>query len=147
MPSGFALDYVAWVFLAALGTVQIAAARSGLAGLLFIRRAPSAAAVLGTLLIAAATAWFFGSEPRNLPDTGDGLDANSQARWFSAASAAAVAFSFAASSAVNHRWAVLRERESGAGDEPESRGLGRLRHTTFWRAVEHSAAPARRGRR
>ena len=147
MPSGFALDYVAWVFLAALGTVQIAAARSGLVGLLFIRRAPRAAAVLGALLIAAATAWFFGSEPRNLSDTGDGLDANSQARWFSAASAAAVAFVFAASSALNHRWAVLRERESGTGDEQESRGLGRLRHTTFWRAITQNAALARRSRR
>jgi hypothetical protein len=137
MPSGLLLDYTVWVFFCAIGAVQIACARSGLAGLLLLRRSYRGTHVLGASLIAGATLRFFASDHRNLPDTAGGLEANSQALWFALASATAMAATYVLSSAINERWAARGGQNPGDGEPPY--GLGRLRRTTFLRAFVASA--------
>ena len=82
----FAADYVLFIFLASLGVVQLAALKNRLKGLYFIR-IPLLNFVAALALVVGSFVWFFVSEPRNLPDTGGGLDGNQQA-MFSAAAAA-----------------------------------------------------------
>ena len=134
MLTGFAFEYLLFVFLSTLSVVQFTAARAGLHGLLLLRRRPGATLWLSAALLVCAYAWFFFlSGPRNVPDTGDGLEGNTQAALFAIGAAAAVAFTFAASSVVNHAWgAAAQAAEPGQGAAPE--GLGRLSRTTFARA-------------
>ena len=134
MLNGFAFEYLLFVFLSTVGAVQFTAARAGLGGLLFLRQWPRATQYLAGALIAAAYLWFFfWSGPRNVPDTGDGLEGNTQAALFAIGAAAAVAFTFAASSVVNHAWGA-GANTAGPGERPPPEGLGRLSETTFARA-------------
>jgi hypothetical protein len=135
MPSGFTLDYIIWVFLVVLGVAQAACAAGQLRGVLFFRNASTRTNVIAGLgLAAAVTVWYFLDERRNLPDTGAGLDANVQARWFVIAGGFAVALTFAVTSAINHRWGANHgwRLDSGA---PPPQGLGWLSQTTFYRAI------------
>ena len=140
MLSGFALDYVLWVFAVALGVVQAVCAMSGLRGLLFAREAPVRTNATGGLgLAAVATVWYFLDERRNLPDTSVGLDANVQAFWFAVAGAAAIALTLAVTSVVNHRWGADHGWDPSSGAPPPE-GLGWLARTTFFRAARARAA-------
>ena len=134
MWSGFAIDYAILVFFSTLGTMQIVAAKNGLAGIMLLRDRPLLSTWLGSGAIAAAFIWFFGSEFRNVPDTGAGLEANTQAAVFAIAGGAAVGVTFALASIVNHRWASARWGESPTDEAPES-GLDVFRQTTFVVAV------------
>ncbi len=144
MWSGFAINYTVLVFFCTLGTMQIVASKNGLNGIMLLPGRPTLSTWLGSGVIAAAFVWFFSSEFRNVPDTGAGLEANTQAATFAIAAGAAVGVTFALASIVNHRWAMANSREL-ATDEAPPVGLDVFRETTFvvalvgrlrhWRAV------------
>ena len=142
----FIADYTLWVFLSALGVLQFAAARSGLSGLLFLRRWPRATAYASAALVVASFAWFFGSEMRNLPDTTSGLDGNQQLFWFAVGAGSAVVVTFLAASAVNDRWAAGHRGDGSVPSGPVV-GFDRLERTTFVRALGARIAALRSGER
>ncbi len=144
LTDSFIADYTLWVFLSALGVLQFVAARSGLFGLLFIRRWPRATAYASAALGVASSAWFFGSGARNLPDTVSGLDGVTQSLWFAVAATAAVAVTFLGTSAINHRWGAGYRRDLSA--QPPT-GLDVLERTTFARALWAASAALRSGGR
>ena len=124
----FRLDYLLFTFLAALGVLQLVAALNRLDGLLFIRPRGLAGAV-GVLLVIGAFTWFFGTEPRNLPDTAGGLDGNQQTGLFAAGAGAALVLTLLLSSVLNFR------RSRGSSETP---GLDNLCHTTYIQALAHA---------
>ncbi len=133
MPTdSFIADYTLWVFLSALGVIQLVAARGGLSGLLFLRRWPRPTAYAGAALVAASFAWFFGSEVRNLPDTVSGLDGNTQSIWFAVGGVGAAAVTLLGTSAINHRWGAGYRRDPST---PPTVGFDVLERTTFARAL------------
>ena len=126
MAGSFSLDFFLFVFLAAMGVLQMVASYDNLRGLLFIRvRFPAFGLGLGIAI--AAFLWFFLSEPRNLPDTEGGLDGNDAAGLFSLGSLAALLATFAISSLIN--------RSLGRGTAHSTGGLDTLRETTYLRAL------------
>ena len=136
MPGPFVLDYCLFVFLSALGVVQIAAARNSLTGLLFIRHR-TLAFLSGTALAVGAFLWFFLSEARNIPDTAGGLDGNQTAGYFAISAGSAVILSLLASSLSNRYM---------PRDGTIATGLDALRRTTYLRALAHSLKHLGRGR-
>jgi hypothetical protein len=122
----FALDYLLFVFISTCGVLQMAAAYSLLKGVYLLPHR-AAAFLAGLVLTVSAFVWFFASEPRNVPDTGAGLNGNQQAMLFVAACGVAVLFTMLASSAVNWR---MRPR-----DGRYLAGLSALRHASFLRAL------------
>ena len=125
----FATDYYILCFVAAAGTLQIAASLGGFEGLLFLKR-PVPARLLGLALIVAAFTWFFTVEDRNINDYEGGLDAPTQALFFFLGSASAVAFTLLASSILNHRM-------RGGADDPAD-GLKALRRGNYLGALARS---------
>ena len=125
----FAADYVLFIFLASLGVVQLAALKNGLKGLYFIR-IPLLNFVAALALVVGSFVWFFVSEPRNLPDTGGGLDGNQQAMFSVAAAVGAVLFTLATTSLLN---AGLGRGEDGRGT-----GLQALRRTNYFIALRRT---------
>ena len=123
----FALDYFAFVFVAALGALQMASAYSALRGLLLIKRRPLAF-LAGLVATGSAFLWFFLSEPRNLPDTQGGLDGNQATGLFALGSGLALVLTLVLSS--------LRNRSLGAHDECSCTGLDALRETTYLKALK-----------
>ena len=121
--TGFALDYFILVFLSALGVLLLVTAHYRLTGLLLLGRTLSIAA--GGLLAAGAFIWFFVSEPRNVPDTGAGLDGNQQAVLFSMGAFAALLVVLALSS--------LRNRSMRG--QSEEVGIHALREETYLRLI------------
>ncbi len=147
MPTGpFIADYTLWVFWSALGVLQFAAARSGLSGLLFLRRWPRAAAYGSAALVVAAFAWFFGSEVRNVPDTVSGLDGNTQLLWFAVGAGSAVVVTFLGASALNHRWGAGHRPDASMASGPAV-GVDWLDRTTFVRALCARISALRSGER
>ncbi len=129
-------DYVVWVFCAAVGVVQVAAATTGLGGLLLARTRPALCRWGGAVLVITAFAWFFATDERNLPDTAGGVDGVKQVMWFAIGAGAGVAASLLVASALNHRWAL--SQEPGTPDE----GLGALAHDTFARLLARNLRAA-----
>lgn len=127
-------EYFLFVFVAALGVLQVAAAYSRLDGLLLLRRR-AVAGLVGLALAVGAFLWFFASGPRNVPDTQGGLDGNAQAGLFAAAAGAALAVTLVVSSLLNSR---------RAGGAVQGLGLDALRNTTYARALLEGARACRR---
>ena len=125
----FEADYVLFIFLASLGVVQLAALRNGLRGLYFFRR-PAVNLFAAIALVAGAVLWFFLSESRNLPDTGDGLDGNQQAMFAVAAAVGAVLFTLVATSIIN---AGFGRRVDG-----HESGLEALRKSNYFAALRRT---------
>ncbi len=125
----FAADYVLFIFLASLGVVQLAALKNRLKGLYFIR-IPLLNFVAALVLVAGSFLWFFVSEPRNLPDTGGGLDGNQQAMFSVAAAVGAVLFTLATTSLLNAGF--------GRGEELKGTGLQALRRTNYFIALRRT---------
>ena len=128
MTGSFIWDYCILVFLVAFGVIQVAAAGNKLRGLLIL---PSrqASMLAGAVLIAGPVAWFFLSEPRNVPDTAGGLDGNQQFAYFFAGLAGALVFTLLITSWRNRCLGtgagITREssREAHPGDYFNCRGL------------------------
>ena len=125
----FEVDYVLFIFLASLGVVQLAALKNRLRALCFIRN-PVLNLALALALVAGSFLWFFISEPRNLPDTGDGLDGNQQAMYSVAAAISAVLFTLAATSLIN--------LGIGRGGDRQESGLQAMRHVTYFSALRRT---------
>ena len=137
----FVLDYVILVFFASCGVFQMTAAYNGFQGLLFLstRRISF---LLGLALMVAALAWFFLAEPRNVPDTGRGLDGNQQFGYFFAGLGAALAFTLLASSLRNRSLgAEIQEPPPGVDALRQSNYLYALYQTLSW-AVHHWKGPS-----
>ena len=126
MVGNFALDYFVFVFIAALGVLQMVAAYSALRGLLFIRVRPLAF-LAGLVTTALAFLWFFLSEPRNVPDTEGGLDGNQMAGLFAVAAGSALVLILVLSSISN--------RSMGGNGQRVVPGLDALRETTYLKAL------------
>lgn len=119
----FVVDYLALTFVASCGVIQLAASYSGLKGLYFFKT-QTLNLVAGLLLTIAAFVWFFTFEPRNLPDTGGGLDANQQATLCAAGSMLGVVFTLISSS-------LLRRRMRSSSLDT-LHGLESLRNSNFY---------------
>lgn len=122
----FALDYLVLVFVASCGVLQLAASYSRLTGI-YLFKTQALNLLAGLALTATPFAWFFISEPRNLPDTAGGLDANQQAALYVVGSLLGVVFTLLASS--------LRHLQLRPGDTATQPGLEALRHSSFHWAI------------
>ncbi len=121
--TGFALDYFILTFLTALGVLLLVTAYHRLTGLLLMGRTLSMAA--GGLLVLGAFVWFFATAPRNVPDTGAGLDGNQQAVLFSIGSLAALVVVLVLSSL----------RNLSMNGHSEAQGVDALREETYLRLI------------
>lgn len=95
-----AREYLFFVFLAALGVLQVAAAYGGVTGLLLLR-SRRAVGLLGLSLALASFVWFFARGNRNLPDTNGGIAGAQQFGYFVVGCAAAVTVTYLLSSLLN----------------------------------------------
>ena len=143
MSSAFLIDYIVWVYISTLGVIQFAAVRSGLLGMLFIRRWPKATLVATVVTVLSAFTWYFASAERNQPDTGLGLDANVQAFWFATSATLAAGTTLAISSITNYRWGKDHGWDERAGEAPPA-GINWLSRTTFFHAIRARLTHARR---
>jgi hypothetical protein len=141
------LQYLLFIFVAAVGVIQIAAARAGLRGLLLTTSRGSSFA-LGVVLVVGGFSWFFGILDRNVR----GLEGMEQAVLFVPAGIAAVAATFVVSSLLHRaRRADSRPIAKGGGRfRPtlrrgvRARGLEALRYTTYLDALfEEDQGPLR----
>ena len=132
MTGSFVLDYLILVFFASCGVFQMAAACNGLNGLQFFpdRRHSF---LSGLLLLVAAFAWFFLSEPRNVPDTSMGLTGNQKFALFFIGSGTGLTFTLVASS--------LRNRRLGKDLQVLPEGIDALRESNYFRALFRTLAP------
>ncbi|MDO8749903.1 MAG: hypothetical protein Q7K03_01990 [Dehalococcoidia bacterium] len=121
--TNFALDYLAFVFLSAVGVLLVVTAHSRLHGLLLVGRRLSI--LLGAALTVVAFTWFFTSKPRNLPDTGGGLDGNEQTLLFAVSAGAALALVLILSSVRN--WSL--------GANAAGNGVEALRSSSYLRLL------------
>ena len=126
MTGSFVLDYILLTFLLSCGVFQAAAAYGGFRGLQFFENR-RISITFGLTVFAAAFAWFFLSQSRNVPDTGLGLNGNEQFGYFFAGSGLGLAFTLALSS--------LLRRNLEAGQQPLPRGLDALRTTNYRRCL------------
>ena len=126
MVGAFALDFLVFVFIAALGVLQMVAAHTALRGLLFVRVRPLAF-LAGLVTTATAFLWFFISEPRNVPDTAGGLDGNQMAGLFAIGAGSALVLTLLLSSMCN--------RSLGRQGQQFNPGLDALRETTYLNAL------------
>ncbi len=129
MTGSFILDYFILVFLASTGVFQMATSSGGFCGLLFLKHR-SQSLCLGLVLLAGAFAWFFLSEPRNVPDSALGMNGNEQFGYFFAGSGAGLTFTLIVSS--------LRNWSLGAGKPASPPGLDALRESSYLRALYRS---------
>ena len=132
MTGSFVLDYSILVFFASCGVFQMAAACNSLNGLQFFPNRRHSF-LLGLVLLVVVFAWFFLSEPRNVPDTSLGLTGNQQFAFFFIGSGTGLTFTLVLSSLRNF----------GLGKErrvlPE--GIDALRESNYFRALFRSLAP------
>ena len=144
--SDFEVAYAIWVAFGTLGVTQYAAVSNRLWGLVILRRWPDATKVCAVLVVIGAFAWFFISEDRNLPDTGDGLDGVAQARWFALAATFSILVQIVISSIANHRWGASHGWSPAEERWPPA-GLTWLERTTFARALAARIQATFRGSR
>lgn len=134
----FAFDYAQMVFVATLGVIQLVAARNNLLGILLLRNHLILTQFIATVLISGSLVWFFfGGEPRNIPDTGPGLEANTQTIVFASSASLAIALIFFVSSILNHRWGSNYMKISGSNKNDNVDGISAFQKTTFfWATVK-----------
>ena len=119
----YSLDYLLLVFASATGVLLVVTAHAGLAGLMVMGRRTSM--IVGGALVVGSFGWFFASKPRNVPDTGPGLDGNEQALLFTLGASAALFLLLMVSSARN--WSI-------ASGESE-RGIEALKRVSYLRLL------------
>jgi hypothetical protein len=127
------LQYSLFVFLAAIGTIQLAAAYAGLQGLQLVGSRRWAACI-GLATLIGAFAWFFGLVDRNVR----GLEGAEQTLLFVPAAVAAIAITGVAASLV-HRFGDSEEAASGSMPRERRssapRGLEALRSMSYLDAL------------
>ena len=126
MTGSFILDYYLLVFLVSCGVFQMAGAYKGFIGILYLKYRPGSF-FLGLALAIGSFTWFFLSEPRNVPDTAQGLNGNEQFAYFFAGSGAALAFTLLLSSLINRKLSAERSEFPA--------GLDALKHCSYLRAL------------
>lgn len=121
------VEYTIFVFVAATGVIQVAAAYNNLRGIVFLRRRlPSA--ILGVLIALGSFLWFFMSDNRNQR----GLEGTQQLAFFLLGTFVAIVFTLAASSLIN--W-CMRPGDTGANPKE---GLNSLEEMNYFRALKTS---------
>lgn len=113
-----AVEYFAFVFVAAVGVLQAAVNHSGLAGLSFFRRRWKAY-LFSLLAVALSFSWFFLKGDRNH----QGLEGFQQLILFSLSAFSALLFTLCLSSLIN--------RHTPEEPDPEA-GLEALRQASYW---------------
>ena len=126
--SAFFIDYFIFVFLLALGAIQITASLNGLSGILFFHK-PLLSKIFGLAIIIFAIGWFYFSGDRNLNDVYGGLDANDQSGLFALGVIAALFITVVISSVTN------RNRLNIDTIFSETEGLGNLTTNTYYVAL------------
>ncbi len=124
--SEFIFEYYIFVFLAALGAIQIGASAGKLNGLLVLKH-PNAALSLGVGLVVAAIVWFFSTGERNINDYDGGITANGQALYAFLGCITALFTTLAVTSLVNFRL--------GRGAKPPFGGLHSLSEANYLLAI------------
>lgn len=132
MSESFVLDYYLLVSAASCGLYQMAAACNRLRGLMLFE-SKRLTFIFGLVLWVGAFAWFFLSEPRNMPDTGAGLTGNEQFGYFFAGGGTGLAVTLAATS--------LRNWRLGKDMETLPTGLDALRDAGYARALFQGLMP------
>lgn len=126
MTGSFILDYYLLVLIASCGVFQVVGALHGFQGMLFFSNR-SASIFLGLVALVGAFAWFFLSEPRNVPDTALGLNGNEQFAYFFAGSGTSLALTLTVAS--------LRRWRNGAEVSGLPEGLDVLREGAYLPAI------------
>ena len=126
MTGSFILDYYLLVVIASCGVFQVIGALHGFQGITFCNNR-SASILIGLAALTAAFAWFFLSEPRNVPDSALGLNGNEQFAYFFAGSGTGLAFTLVLAS--------LRQWRFGAEHPGLPAGLDALRESTYFLAI------------
>ncbi len=122
----FAIEYLAFSFVACCGALQVAAWHNHLNGLSFLPRR-HLGGLLGAALAVGAFLWFFLSRERNVPDTDEGLGGTLMFALFLLAAGAATAFTLALSSLAN--WKRFQPPPTDAD------GLEALRQSSYVSAI------------
>lgn len=126
-------EYFLFVFIAACGVLQLAAAYSKLKGMMIFKNR-IASYIFAFFAIGGAFGWFFGWDNRlDEKIMRTGLEGAQQFYYFSLAALAALAFTLIISSLVNYR-RLTKTKQSGEGEE----GLDALKEMTYLEAVKRS---------
>lgn len=132
----FAFDYALMVFSSTLGVVQFVAVKNNLFGIMIFRTRLVVTKFSSIALVIVPFVWFFFlGEPRNIPDTGPGLEANTQTIVFASSAAIAIAVTFVISSIVNHSWASNYKTKDEDFAEDDVEGMSVFQKTTFFWAT------------
>jgi len=127
------IEYLFFVFIAACGVLQLAAALNQLKGMMFFRKA-AASYIFAVLAIGGAFGWFFGWNRRlDVKIMLTGLEGAQQLYYFCLAALAALVFTLIVSSLVNYR--SLAKAKPPEETEP---GLEALRDRTYSQAIRQS---------
>lgn len=130
--AGLYLEYLLFVFVAACGVIQGAAAYSRLRGLLFLKR-PSLSYLLSGVMIVGAFVWFFLWGDRSQP----GLEGAQQLYLFTLGALAALVFTLGLSS-------LLRAGDFASRGPEDRPGLDALRERSYSQALRTGLERARK---
>jgi hypothetical protein len=139
--------YVAFIFVAACGAIQIGAAVGGINGLLFVRKKRLALFIGGALLV-SAFASFFGWYFTDQADRPRGLEGNEQAILFAASSAGALLFTIILASLLQlaqrlYKGLPVVQRPVQETQADRLDGLDALREASYLDVVAKRMPPAR----
>ena len=125
-----AIDYIILVTVATCGMIQVAAAWSGLRGLLILHH-PKASYVLGAALLVGAWAWFVAIGDPAQPGDLANIEGAEQFGLFLAGAAAGTILTALLASAT--QWRALARHASSQGAAPQ--GLEALRDDVWLRRI------------
>lgn len=125
-----AADYFIFVFLSAIGSIQVGASYGKLRGI-FLLPTILTCRFLGYLLIFIGIVWFYATKHRNINDTEGGIDANDQALWFFLGVIAALIFTFLITS-------IFQKKFLGKCQINVELGIENLKHSTYFRAIKNN---------
>jgi len=119
-----AADYFIFVFISAIGAIQVGASYGKLRGIYLFRNI-IITRIVGFLSVIVGIVWFYATKHRNINDTEGGIDANDQALWFFLGVTAALIFTFVITS-ISHK------KLSGKSQINFELGIQNLKHSTYF---------------
>lgn len=125
-----AADYFIFVFISAIGAIQVGASCGKLRGIYLFRNI-IITRIVGFLSVIVGIVWFYATKHRNINDTEGGIDANDQALWFFLGVTAALIFTFLITSIFQKK---LTEK-SQKNFEPS---IQNLKYSTYFFAIKNS---------